>query len=97
MSAWYALAGASFLVAMAGGIMGNVYYIRMIGAINQVKREGPPIPVFGWETPNRSQLIFREYRRLYPDGRLHVNLRIAHAVAAVGIVSVMVCVFMARG
>lgn len=62
MSAWYALAGASFLVAMSGLIMGNVYYIRMIGAINQVKREGPPIPVFGWETPSRSQLIFREYR-----------------------------------
>lgn len=84
---WYLFAAVSFVVAMAGLIMANVYTTRMIGAINRVRCDEPPISPLGF-TPGKAQRIYRDYRRLVPDGSLHVDRWIAFAVAGGGLVGV---------
>ena len=67
------LALISFIVAMACALFANVFLEMMVEKVNQKAAE--QIPFF--MTPPVMVRIFREYRGLYPDGRLHV-----YAVAA---------------
>lgn len=84
------LAGCSFLVGMYGTIMANVYTTRMIEAINRANRAGPPISPLGF-TPWKALRVYRDYRRLVPDGSLHVDRWAAFAVAAAGLLGAAVC------
>lgn len=80
---WYLLGAVSFVVAMAGTIMANVYTTRMIGAINRARRDEPPISPLGF-TPGKALRVYRDYRRLVPEGTLHVDRWASFAVAAGG-------------
>ncbi len=47
--------------------------IAMIEEINRKKPSDNQISMLGFY-PQKNLMIYREYRRLYPDGRLHVRL-----------------------
>jgi hypothetical protein len=88
---------SSFLVAIVGAVMGNVYTARMIGAINRKRREGEDlVSQFGF-TPWKLARIHREYRSSYPDGRLHIRRRIALVMLFGGLIGVVLCVRIAAG
>jgi hypothetical protein len=62
----------------------------MIGEINRKRREDNLVSYFGF-TPQKSRMIFREYRRLYPDGKLHIYSYLCVAAAIAGMITVAVC------
>jgi len=59
--------------ALICGIRWNGFMMRMIGEINRTK---PPKDYFPYLTFSFFQMfrVRNEYRRLYPDGRLHVSM-----------------------
>lgn len=89
MLIWFLLAAMSFVVQMAGTIMANVYTTRMFDAINRARRDEPPISPLGF-TPWKAVRVYRDYRRLVPDGTLHVDRWVAFAVTAGGLLGVAV-------
>lgn len=82
---------AAFCIAMTGVFIGNMLTMIMIGEINRKRQEGNLVSYIGF-TPSKSRLIFREYRRLYPDGRLHIYSYLAYAAILLGMITVAVCV-----
>jgi hypothetical protein len=73
---------------MTGVFMGNMLIIMMIGEINR-KRKGEPISYFG--PPSNGFWIFREYRRLYPNGKLNAYAKVAIGSAFIGMLVTAVC------
>jgi hypothetical protein len=59
----------------------------MIGEINRKKEDGRLISYFGF-TPPKVLRIFAEYRRLYPNGRLHISALAVFAIAMVALIVV---------
>ena len=77
------------LVIIAGELA-NTFVMRMIGEINRKREEENPISPF-WFTLNKVLQVFREYRALYPEGRLHLYAKISFAVAIIALLVVAVC------
>ena len=80
-----------FCVAMTGAFLGNMTLIMMIGEINRKRQEGNLISYFGFAFPKLLR-IFREYRSLYPDGKLHIYNLAAVALMFIGMIGVAVCI-----
>jgi hypothetical protein len=80
-----------FCVAMTGAFLGNMTLIMMIGEINRKRQEGNLISYFGFTFPKMLR-IFREYRSLYPDGKLHIYNLAALAIMVIGTIGVAVCI-----
>jgi hypothetical protein len=66
----------------------NLFVTMMIGEINRGRQDPDVISYFAFR-PAKMLRIFREYRRLYPGGKLHI-----YAVAFFG-VQVVCLVFLA--
>jgi len=80
----------AFGVAGTGVFLGNMLTMIMIGEINRKRQEGDLGSYFGF-TPQKSRMIFREYRRLYPKGKLHIYSYLALAAVVAGMGTVAVC------
>jgi hypothetical protein len=81
----------AFCVAGTGVFLGNMLTMIMVGEINRKRQEGDLVSYFGF-TPQKAQMIFREYRRLYPDGKLHIYSYLAVVAVIGGMITVAVCV-----
>ncbi|HEX8160687.1 MAG TPA: hypothetical protein VF538_02210 [Pyrinomonadaceae bacterium] len=79
-----------FCLSISAVILTNLFVTRMIGEINRKRREGDLVSDFGFTFPKMLR-IFREYHRLYPDGRLHIYALASFGVAMIGLVIVGVC------
>jgi hypothetical protein len=85
MSARIIIGIISFSVAMTGAFAGNMFLIMMIGEINRKRQEGNLVSYIGY-TPFKIIRVLSEYRRLYPNGKLHVLTFAAIAVMFIGTV-----------
>lgn len=79
----------------AGGVLGLTslaIHSRMIEDVNQ---KLPADQRFGdaWWGPGRTMRLGREYRRLYPDGRLLRRQRTVLAIAALLWLAAVICLF----
>jgi hypothetical protein len=90
MSTRFILGTVSFCIAMTGVFVGNLFLYMMIGEINRKRRDGDLVSYFGF-TPPKTLRILDEYRRSYPDGRLHIYTWMAFALAMLGLGSFAVC------
>jgi len=72
---------------MTGMFLANMTLIMMIGEINRKRQEGNLISYFGFTFPKLLR-IFREYRSLYPDGKLRIYNLAAFAIAMSALISV---------
>jgi hypothetical protein len=63
-------AAVFFACAIGLVLSANVLFYRMIGQINVKLSEDQKIGYF-WFDFGKNAKVFREYRRLYPSGRLH--------------------------
>jgi hypothetical protein len=81
---------AAFRIAGTGVFLGNMLTMMMIGEVNRKRQESDLVSYLGF-TPQKSQMIFREYRRLYPDGKLHIYSYLALAAVVSGMITVAVC------
>jgi hypothetical protein len=80
----------SLSIALTGLILANMCLIMMIGEINRKRQDGNLVSYFGFTFP-KIQRIFGEYRRAYPEGKLHIYSLTAFAVAVIGLVTFAVC------
>jgi hypothetical protein len=76
----------SFAVMVSGLVSANMFIIMMVGEINRKRPEGDLISYFGY-TVFKIVRIFEEYRRLYPNGKLHIFALLAFGMAVVGVIS----------
>jgi hypothetical protein len=77
-------------IAGSGVFLGNMLTMIMIGEINRKRQEGDLVSYFGF-TPQKSRMIFHEYRRLYPNGKLHIYSYLAVAAVVSGMIIAAVC------
>ena len=82
----------AFCAALSGVILANLFVLMMIGEINRKKEDGKLISYFG-STPPKTLQIFGEYRRLYPNGKLHIY---ALAMFARGMIALFVVAVLYR-
>ena len=80
----------AFCIAGTGVFLGNMLTMIMIGEINRTRRERDLVSYFGF-TLQKSRMIVREYRRLYPDGKLHVYSYLSLVAVIAGMITVAVC------
>ena len=78
------------MLAISGVVLANMFLIMMIGEINRQRREDELISYFGFTFP-KMQLIFREYRRLYPRGKLRLYAVTSFAAGMISLIVVAVC------
>jgi hypothetical protein len=90
MSITVVVAIIALCLMISAGFSANMILIMMIGEINRKRPEGNLISYFGF-TYFKMRRIFREYRRLYPGGKLHIYWHISNAAAVIGVITVFVC------
>ena len=66
-------AGVVFLVLVSSAVVSGYFQNMMIGEINRRRSEGDQMSYVGFTLP-KGLRIFREYRNLYPHGKLHLYL-----------------------
>jgi hypothetical protein len=79
-----------FCVSITGIFLGNMFQLMMIGEVNRKRPDGDQISYFGHHY-FKTKRILGEYRKLYPEGAIHVYLLICIAVAFLSLVGVAVC------
>ena len=86
MSATVVILGMSLAALMAAGTIVNYVMTIMIGEINRKRGENNVVSYWG-STPLKVIGILTEYRKAYPDGRLHLYCLVAlSAFGASGLV-----------
>ena len=80
-----------FCVSMTGVFLGNLFLFMMIGEVNRKRPDGDQVSYFGHHY-FKTKRIFGEYRKLYPEGTIHVYMLISIAVAFSSLVGVAVCI-----
>lgn len=75
----------SIAIALIAALLANLWTFWMIREVNRRIGDEPPVRFIA-NPPQEFVRLFREYRRLYPDGRLHWYI-----CAAVGVC--VVCFF----
>lgn len=89
MNLWLVIGIIAFCVALSGVILANMFVLMMIGEINRKKEDGRLISYFGF-TPPKTVQIFTEYRRSYPNGKLHIYALAVFAIAVIALIVVAV-------
>lgn len=79
-----------FCVTLSAVFLSNLFVTMMIGEINRKRQESDLISYFGF-TPPKTLRIFREYRRLYSDGRLHIYALVSFGFGMISLVILAVC------
>lgn len=90
MSTRLIFGAVSFCIGMTGVMLGNMFLYMMIGAINRRRVDDDLVSYVGF-WPSKIYRIQTEYRRLYPEGRLHLYTWAALVLQAAGFISVGVC------
>lgn len=85
----------AFCALVTGLVVANMFTMAMIGEINRKRKNGETVSYIGF-TPSKSLQIVREYKSLYPSGKLHVYARSAFGLAVVGIVVAAICIGIIR-
>lgn len=62
----------------------------MIGEINRKRQENKQISYFGFTFPKMLR-IYREYRRLHSNGKLHIYALGSFVLAIISLLAVAVC------
>ena len=89
MNFWLVIGIIAFCAALSGTILAKMFVIMMIGEINRKREDGKLISYFG-STPSKTMRIFDEYRRLYPNGKLHIYALAVFALAMIALIVVAV-------
>ena len=80
------------LLALAGvsacGIAAGLANFEMMDKVNNNLPESQQFSALGWYS-SKVQRLYREYRRLYPEGRLLYRVRVLQALMAAGL---LICV-----
>ena len=79
-----------FCLILSAIVSANMFLIMMIGEINR-KREGNHLISYFGFTFSKMLRIFREYRRLYPEGKLHIYSLFSFVAAMIGLLAMGVC------
>ena len=79
-----------FSLFMSGAFLGNMFLFMMIGEVNRKRPDGGQVSYFGHHY-FKTKRIFGEYRRLYPEGAIHVYMLISVAVAFASLAGVAAC------
>ena len=87
MNLWLVIGIIAFCAALSGVFLANMFVIMMIGEINRKREDGKLISYFGF-TPPKTMRIFAEYRRLYPNGKLHIYALAVFALAMIALIIV---------
>jgi hypothetical protein len=82
--------GVFFFLGGAAGFLSYVLIYKMIDAINRTRGKDNLISYVGF-TPLKYWTIFKEYARLYPDGKLSLYVVAAYGLAFVAWAGFMVC------
>ncbi|MDX6403194.1 MAG: hypothetical protein QOH70_649 [Blastocatellia bacterium] len=91
MSSIRIIAGVIFFcLGTASAIISTMFRTMMIGEVNRKKSEDELISYVG-STPLKTQRIFSEYRRLHPNGRLHLYARASLIVMMIALLITAVC------
>ena len=90
MSVTVVVAIIALCLMISAGFSANMFLMMMIAEINRKRPEGDLISYFGFTLPKMLR-IFREYRRLYPGGKLRIYWHISNGVAVIGVIIVFVC------
>jgi hypothetical protein len=77
-------------IFMTGILLGNMFQLMMIGEVNRKRSDGDQISYFGYHY-FKTKRIFAEYRKLNPEGAIHVYMLISVAVAFASLVGAAVC------
>jgi hypothetical protein len=83
------VAAVFFGMALLSALLANVFMFNMIRAVNRKAADEHRIPYVA-AMPTELVRAFREYRLLYPEGRLHI-----YAAAAMGSALLNVLMFVA--
>jgi hypothetical protein len=71
------------IVALAGvsicGLVGSLTSVEMVDKVNEMLPKGEQFAPLGWYF-SKYQRLNREYKRLYPDGRLLLRVRVLTAL-----------------
>lgn len=86
----------SWCVEMSGVALGGFFIGRMRAGINRKRQEGDQIPYLGF-TLRRMLMIFREYRALYPTGKLHIYALEGIGLVFIGFTGMAVCLLWTGG
>jgi hypothetical protein len=78
-----------FSLFMTGTFLGNIFLFTMIGEVN---RKGPDGGSYFGHHYFKTKRIFGEYRRLCPEGAIHVYMLISVVVAFASLAGVAVCI-----
>jgi hypothetical protein len=81
---------AFFSAAMTGIFLGNMFQLMMIGEVNRKNHDDQQISFF-WFDLSKIVRIFKEYRRLYPEGKLHLAALGSIALGGAGMAGLAVC------
>jgi hypothetical protein len=79
-----------FCIFMTGVFLANMFQFMMIGEVNRKRPDGDQVSYFGHHY-FKTKRIFGEYRKLHPEGAIHVYMLISVAVAFGSLVGVAVC------
>ncbi len=82
----------SVSVAASAAILGNIFGTIMVGELNRQRDDQDQMSYFGYY-PQKVTRIFREYRKLYPDGRYDRYTYICFALTSLGIVAAFISLF----
>jgi len=80
----------AFCVAMTGVVLGNMFTVMMIGEVNRKRPDRDQVSYFGWTLPKMVRVL-GEYRRSYPDGKVHIYMWASVALMAIGMIVFGVC------
>jgi len=79
-----------FCVAMTGCAIGNISMYKMIDEINRSIHRSQSLTHFGFWA-GKNLFIMSEYRRLYPEGKLHGRTWASIATMIAGLTGVAIC------
>jgi hypothetical protein len=82
-------AAVCFVLAMLALAYGNMLVFAMVEQINRKSPAGAQESLLGYH-PQKVIRIFDSYRRLCPDGRLHIYASLAVALMFLGMIGVAV-------
>jgi hypothetical protein len=76
----------AFLLGMTGIVLGNMFWFMIVGEVNRRKTDAEQVSYFGNHFA-KAQNVLGEYRKHYPNGKLHFYLYGAITLAVAGIVA----------
>jgi hypothetical protein len=78
---------AAVAVGSACGVASTLARVAMVDKVNEKLSKEEQFAVLGWYW-SKQQRLHREYKRLYPDGRLLIRIR---SLLALAIACLLVC------